>query len=86
MPKTPYEIRLDVLRLANEIASKDFNSKMEVFAEEVTTMRQQSDWSTVNHIRTNTPKMYSVDDIKKQASSLYEFVIDKNPKKGKHNE
>lgn len=75
---TPFEIRLDVLKMANEmlttekmIERSNFQSQMSVLSS--TDIAKAAELATLS-----APKMYSVDDVVARASTLYSFVTSKS--------
>jgi hypothetical protein len=69
MSKSAYEIRLDVLKIAQEMLDKEIQVEME----------NTKTLKSMGHLKAiQLPKMYSEDDLKVRASSLYQFVASKN--------
>jgi hypothetical protein len=69
----PYQIRTDVLSMAKEMLDKAYDTQMTLA------------YSAMNHYKENAelaldawdryvPKMYTPEELKKQAETLYEFI------------
>jgi len=69
----PYQIRTDVLSMAKEMLDKAYYTQMTLA------------YSAMNHYKENAelaldawdryvPKMYTPEELKKQAETLYEFI------------
>lgn len=75
MTKTPYEIRLDVLRMAQEMLEMETRLKVESLKMENERLRSQNEWAdtsaTVNAVATAS---YTAADLTARASELYAFV------------
>jgi hypothetical protein len=74
--KTPYEVRLDILKMAQEMLERDtsiqeikFHSKLDVLRSSNTSV------DVINkYIDENTPKMYDSSEVVARSSALYAFV------------
>jgi hypothetical protein len=80
MNKNPFEVRLDVLKMAQEMLETEHRTKELKFREKVETMRS-SEQVPVNDILdfidTNSPTPYTPEDVVSRSSALYGFVNDK---------
>jgi hypothetical protein len=80
MNKNPFEVRLDVLKMAQEMLETEHRTKELKFREKVETMRS-SEQVPVNDILdfidTNSPTPYTPEDVVARSSALYGFVNDK---------
>lgn len=74
--KNPFEIRLDVLKMAQEMMDKEMHIKELKFNQHVETLREIDIGSVNAYVENNTPQMYSPEDIVAKASSLYGFISD----------
>lgn len=79
MSKTPYEIRLDVLQMAQDMVKQEKNMEADAFYQKLDTLRTENPPSDMvrDFIDSNGPKMYSSDDVIARASQLYDFVNNK---------
>ena len=69
----PYQIRTDVLSMAKQMLDKAYDTQLEV----AKTMMEQSKNNTelaMDAWKKYIPKMYTPEELKKQAETLYEFV------------
>lgn len=78
--KTPYEVRLDVLKMAQEMIDREkqieqtgLQAKLDLFMAQP---KQPTPTELDAFIRANTPKMYDSSDVVTRANSLYSFVSD----------
>jgi len=81
MTKNPFEVRLDILKMAQEMLETEHRSKELKFKEEVETMRssQQVPLEEIrDFIQENELKAYSVDDVVTRSTQLYSFVNSKS--------
>lgn len=78
MNKNPYEVRLDIMKMAQEMLDRESQIEQTVYLAKVESIRsahalasapQPMDINTIP-----TPKMYSAEDIVTRASTLYNFV------------
>jgi hypothetical protein len=79
--KNPFEVRLDVLRMAQEMLETEHRTKELKFREKVETMRSSEQVPTdtiLSYIDDNAPTSYSADDVVARSSALYNFVTDKS--------
>lgn len=76
--KTPYEVRLDILKMAQEMLDKEYQAEQIKFSAKLETIRaSKEDPRTINaFIDANTPKMYEPSDVVARSSALYNFVND----------
>jgi hypothetical protein len=79
--KNPFEVRLDVLKMAQEMLETEHRTKELKFREEVETMRSSQQVPVndiMSHIEQNAPKPYTAEDVVTRSSALYNFVSDKS--------
>jgi hypothetical protein len=74
--KNPFEVRLDVLKMAHEMLDKEMALKELKFNQEVETLRATNIGGVSNFVEENAPQMYSPDEVISKASALYNFVSD----------
>lgn len=74
--KTPYEVRLDILKMAQDMLDREQANEQGKFYAKLETLRaSNADPKTINDfIDANTPKMYEPSDVVTRSSALYAFV------------
>lgn len=79
MNKNPYEVRLDVLKLAQEMLDREHQTKEHVFFAKLETLRSSTvDPNVINSfIETEAPKMYDPQEVLARSTELYSFVTSK---------
>lgn len=85
MNKTPYEVRLDVMKMAQEMLDKETQVEETKFFLKLETLRASSaDVNTINNfIDSHAPKVYNENDVVARSSALYSFVSESKPTKTK---
>lgn len=76
MSKNPYEIRLDVLKMAKEMADQQFQLQLDLMHR----MMDQSSEEGKNikdAFKEYVPNMYQPDEVIKKANELYAYVSEK---------
>lgn len=78
--KTPYEVRLDVLKMAQEMVDREkqieqtgLQAKLDLFMAQP---KQPTPAELDRFIQANTLKMYDANDVVTRATSLYSFIND----------
>ncbi len=81
--KNPYEIRLDVLKMAQDMLEAEQRAKELKFREQVQTMRgiKHNESEVLSFIEKNAPEPYTPDDVITRSSTLYNFVSSSTPNK-----
>lgn len=76
--KTPYEVRLDILKMAQEMLNNEKRIEENTFFAKLETLRaSNADANTINSfIDANKPKMYDSSEVVARSSALYSFVND----------
>lgn len=74
--KNPFEVRLDILKMAQEMMDREMTLKEQKFNHQVETLRSTNIGGVEHYINQNSPQMYSPDDIIAKAATLYGFVSD----------
>lgn len=76
MNKNPFEVRLDVMKMAQDMLDKEQDVKMAKFDSAVRAMQMDKTPSNIiiSYIDKSAPTMYSSEDILSKASELYNFV------------
>ena len=80
MTKNPFEVRLDVLKMAQEMLETEQKAKELKFKEQIETMRSSEQVPVkdiLNYIDANSPKPYTENDVVARSSALYSFVNEK---------
>jgi hypothetical protein len=74
--KTPYEIRLDIMKMAQEMLDREQINKQNTFFAKLETLRaSNADANTITtFIDEHNPKMYESGDVVTRSSALYAFV------------
>lgn len=74
--KNPFEVRLDVLKMAQEMLETEQRAKELKFREQVDTMRsiKHNEEQVLNFIAQNAPVAYTPEEVIARSSTLYEFV------------
>ena len=70
----PYQIRTDLLAMSKEMLDKAYDTQLEI----ARTMMGQTKENTelaLDAWKRYIPKMYTPEEVKKQAETLYEFVV-----------
>jgi hypothetical protein len=80
--KNPYEIRLDVLKMAQQMLEAEQRTKELKFKEQVDTMRsiKHHEDEVLNFIDKNAPSSYTPEEVVTRSTALYNFVSS-SPKK-----
>jgi hypothetical protein len=73
--KNPFEIRLDVLKMAQEMMDKELELNAQKYYHQIEAAKQV-DIGALNGAVDNAPKMYTPEDLVAKASALYNFVSD----------
>jgi cell fate (sporulation/competence/biofilm development) regulator YmcA (YheA/YmcA/DUF963 family) len=78
MNKTPYEVRLDVMKMAQEMLDRESQTEEAKFYMKLETLRTaNASMNEINNFIDNyKPKVYNENDIVARSSTLYTFVTD----------
>ena len=79
MSKTPYEIRLDILKMAQDMLDRETRIEETKFGYAVRAIADDNvgnPSAVQSYIETNAPKMYTPEDIISKSQALYNFVND----------
>lgn len=81
--KTPFEVRLDILKMAQDMLNKETEINQSKFYAKLETLRtSNSPVEEINgFIDTNMPKMYDSAEIVSRSTALYNFVSDSSKSK-----
>jgi 3-dehydroquinate dehydratase len=72
--KNPFEVRLDVLKMAQEMLDREMFLKEQKFNQQVETLRTTDIGGVNNFVEQNSPTMYTPEEVITRASALYNFV------------
>ncbi len=74
--KNPFEVRLDVMKMAQEMLDKEFYAEQQKYLHKLEEMkRNQIPSNQINaFIDANAPKVYTPEEVLTRASTLYNFV------------
>jgi len=74
--KTPYELRYDILGMAKEMFDKQYEVNMEV-AHKAMDLYKGNAEEAMKAWDQYAPEMYTTEEVKKNAETLYDFVMNK---------
>ena len=77
MSKTPFEIRLDVLKMAQEMLDKEKSLEEIAYLANIEALKTTNISAVANYITTNQPRGYTSEDVVSRSQTLYSFVTDK---------
>ena len=69
----PYQIRTDLLAMSKEMLDKAYDTQLEI-ARTIMEQTKENTEQALDAWKRYIPKMYTPDEVKKQAETLYEFV------------
>jgi hypothetical protein len=74
--KTPFEVRLDVLKMAQDMLDREHQIEQNKFFAKLETLRASNTSADVinTYIDNNSPKMYEPSEVVARSSALYAFV------------
>lgn len=75
--KNPFEIRYDVLNMSKEILDRAYETNREIAMRAFDLAGQNSE-QAMSAWEKYVPKMYTPEEIKKNAEMLYEFITKKD--------
>jgi hypothetical protein len=79
MSKTPFEIRLDVLKMAQEMLNREKSLEEAAYLANIETLKTTNISAVANYITNHRPVVYSSEDVITRSKALYTFVTDKAP-------
>lgn len=77
MSKTPFEIRLDVLKIAQEMLTKEKSLEEIAYLAHIETLKTTNISAVSNYITTNQPRGYTSEDVVSRSQALYSFITDR---------
>jgi tRNA A58 N-methylase Trm61 len=75
--KNPYEIRLDVLKMAKEMMDRQYEANYEAAMQSIKFMKEAGKPFTGN-FDSYVPDMYKPESVMEKAQELYQFIIKKD--------
>ena len=75
--KNPFEIRLEVLKMAKDYLEQQYQTNLS-FAQALYTKALESGQVMQDNLSSFIPKSYSVEDIMKKSQELYGFICNTN--------
>lgn len=81
--KNPFEVRLDVLKMAQDMLESEQRIKEIKFKEKIDTLRsiKHNESEVLRFIDENTPTAYTPDDVVARSTALYNFVSSSTTRK-----
>jgi len=73
--KNPFEIRLDILRMAQEMMDRELDISAQKYHQKIEATRQNN-IGALGGVVEEAPKMYTPDEVVSKAATLYNFVSD----------
>lgn len=80
MNKSPFEIRLDVLKMAQEMLDKEKSLEQAAYLANIEALKTTNISAVSSFITTNQPKGYTPEEVVTRSQTLYSFVTDKTTK------
>jgi hypothetical protein len=74
MNKNPFEVRLDVMKMAQEMLDKEYYAKEQKYLQKLDVMKSLQAPDIEKFIESNAPTAYTPEDVVTRASTLYNFV------------
>lgn len=80
MSKTPFEIRLDVLKMAQEMLDKEKSLEETAYLAQIEALKTTNISAVSDYITSNQPRDYTPEEVVTRSQALYSFVTDKTTK------
>ena len=77
--KNPFEVRLDVMKMAQEMLDKEYYAKEQKYLQKLEVMRAEKHPDINSFIDANAPSAYTPEEVVQRASALYNFVSSSAP-------
>ena len=77
--KNPFEVRLEVLKMAQEMVNQSYNENTQLawsMVEKVSEYQHKTMSEMQEYLNTLKPAMYTPEEVVKKANELYAFIID----------
>lgn len=79
MSMSPFEVRLDILKMAKDMLEEESRRKVQALTLENASLLSQNQWAdNSNIINSISNSSYTTEELKSRASELYEFVKSKS--------
>lgn len=78
--KNPFEIRLDVLKMAQDMLDKELEVKTTKYLQQVDAAKR-ANIEGLASVASNAPVMYTTNEVVSRAASLYSFISDNTSRK-----
>jgi hypothetical protein len=75
--KNPFEIRLEILKMAKEMMDRQYDEQVNLAHDMMSDFKEQGKTAT-EFLNEYTPKMYQPTEIMEKAAELYSFVTKKD--------
>lgn len=74
--KNPFEVRLDVLKMAQDMLESEQRARELKFRSQIEAMSKSNESKEIilSFIEDNTPKSYTSEEIVARSSALYDFI------------
>lgn len=82
--KNPFEIRLDVLKMAQEMMDRELDLNAQKYYHQIEAVKQVNIGALSSTVE-SAPKMYTPEELVAKASALYNFVSDSSSSAVKSN-
>lgn len=73
--KNPFEIRLDILKMARDMLDKELELETQKYLQRIS-VAKETNIGNLDSVVEDYPSMYTSNDVVVRASSLYNFVAD----------
>ena len=77
MSKTPFEIRLDVLKMAHEMLDRETQLEQSAYLANIEALKTTNISALATYIPDNRPRGYTSEDVVMRAKALNNFVNNK---------
>ena len=74
--KNPYEIRLDVLKMAKEMLDKQYEANLQIAKDTIAFAKEAG--KPYGNFDSYIPDMYKPENVMEKAQELYQFIIKKD--------
>ena len=81
MSKTPFEVRLDVLKMAQDMLDKEKSLEQTVFLAQIDAMKINDSYQIPKFVSENKPVSYTTNELLTRSQALYKFVNDRTTNK-----
>ena len=72
--KNPYEIRLDVMKMAQDMLNEELKTRRQKFEYSVANMSTVNIGGVDKFIQDNYPKAYTTEELVQKSQELYKFI------------